>query len=226
MKHKNYLICFDLDGVLIDSMEFANRLFYKIAKEELGLKRDYFKEDPYNATAIHDRFEPLWGDEIRERGIGGDQLVNVVNRFRKEKMEAKLPPLPHAIETVKRMAEHFENIACVSSNAHFVIEDILKKLQIDHLFGRITGCDEVEMSKPHPAIYQVTLDHFNITPEKGITFEDSIHGINAAKGAGMKAIGVGTGLDSMESLQKSSADLVIPNLSEATIKNVSQVLGL
>ena len=71
--------------------------------------------------------------------------------------------------------------------------------------------EEVKKGKPDPEIYLITAEKLNIEPEKCLVFEDSPPGVESAKRAGMKVIGILT-THSKEELNK--ADLVINNFSE------------
>lgn len=55
---------------------------------------------------------------------------------------------------------------------------------VDHVF---------KIAKPKPDIYLYAAQQLNIDPKLCIAIEDSAHGINAAKAAGMYCIGINTG---------------------------------
>ena len=227
MKSKNHLICFDLDGVLISSMVTANRIFYEVVERELALPlHDYPQQKTLMALSAEDRMSLLWSKDIAERGIGMDQIEEVLTIYRKEKLAAGIPLLPHAKEAVELMASHFEFLACVSSNPDQVIQDYLANLGLLHHFTKITGIDFVAHSKPDPQIYISTVDYFGLEPQHSLTFEDSTPGIASAKGAGMKVVGVATGLESVEDLKKAGADGVLRDLSELDMGKIEEMLGV
>jgi len=224
IKDQTHLICFDLDGVLISSMATANRIFYEVVQRELGLPLyDYPQRKDLMALSVEERLESLWKKEMRERGITAEQTEHALHTFQREKLSADIPVLPHAPEAVRLMAEHFEFLACVSSNSDYMIEETLTQLGLRSCFSFIAGMDDVQFSKPHPAIYQYAIDHFGMNPKDCLTFEDSTHGIHSAKSAGLKAIGVATGLESVEELQKTGADLIWPDFSGISLQKVMAV---
>lgn len=225
-KSKDYLICFDLDGVLISSMVTANEIFYRVISDELGLPlHDYPTDKKLMSMSAEERVQLLWSHEIQEKGIQPPQIERVLQLYRKEKLEAGMPLLPYAKEALALMSEHFESIACVSSNPDQVIQDFLAKLGIMHYFSKITGIDFIPRSKPDPEIYISTIDYFVLEPSHCLTFEDSTAGVASAKGAGMKVIGVATGLESVEDLKKAGANLVWKDFSEMELGKVKGVLG-
>jgi HAD superfamily hydrolase (TIGR01509 family) len=69
-----------------------------------------------------------------------------------------------------------------------------QKLNLANYFGsHIYGISSVNYKgKPDPAIYLHTAEQLNIDPQECIAIEDSPHGLNAAKKAGMYCIGINT----------------------------------
>lgn len=225
-KDQSHLICFDLDGVLISSMATANRIFYEVVQRELGLPlHDYVQRKDLMALSVEERLATLWKKEMKERGMTAEQVEHALHTFQTEKLSAGIPILPHAAQAVRLMADHFEFLACVSSNADYVIAETLATLGLQSYFSFIAGMDDVQFSKPHPAIYQYAVDHFGLNSKDCLTFEDSTHGIHSAKSAGLKVIGVATGLESMDELKKSGADQVWPDFSGITLQKVLAVFS-
>lgn len=227
IKNKDCLICFDMDGVLISSMVIANEIFYDVVGKELGLPlHDYPQQKGLMALSFEDRLASLWKDDIEREGISTEQIESALEICRARKMAADIPVLPGAKETVRQIADNFENLALVSSNREFVIDDTLNLLGLRQYFSKLTGIDSVRFSKPDPEIYAVTVEHFGIDPERALTFEDSTHGIDAARGAGMKVIGVATGLETAEALQKAGADQVLKDFSEFSLDGLKKLLKI
>lgn len=224
-KSTENLICFDLDGVLISSMVIANQIFYEVISRKLGLPlHDYPKRKDLMALSAEERVIRLWADEIREMSITQEHIDKALQAYRDEKMAVGIPLLPHAKEAVELMAQHFEFLACVSSNPDYIIDETLSRLGIRQHFAKITGLDHVHFSKPHPEMYAVTADHFGMEPERCLVFEDSTHGINSARGAGMRVVGVATGLESEADLEKAQPEKILSDFSQLSIDLVRALL--
>lgn len=224
-KSKDHLICFDLDGVLISTMIIANEIFYDVVSKELGLPLyDYPEQKSLMSLSFEDRLATLWRDDVKKLGITEEQIADALMLSRQRKLDSGTPIIPHAREAVELMAENFENLALVSSNSVYVIDETLKALGLREHFSKLTGIDDVRSSKPNPEIYAVTGEYFDIDPTKCLVFEDSSNGIHAAKGAGMKVIGVATGLESVEELEKTAPERIIRNFSELSMDLVNEVL--
>ena len=76
-----------------------------------------------------------------------------------------------------------------SSNATFV-EAILYKLEVYELFNVIVSGDMVTKGKPNPEIFLLAASRLDIKPENCLVIEDAIYGMQAAKSANMKCIGL------------------------------------
>ena len=72
------------------------------------------------------------------------------------------------------------------------LEAIRKAINLDHKFGsNIYSIAHVNFkAKPDPAVFLHAAQKLGIEPEMCIVFEDTIHGFNAAKAAGMRCIAI------------------------------------
>lgn len=94
-----------------------------------------------------------------------------------------------------------------------------KTLNLEKLFGRhIYGISHVNNKcKPDPAIYLYAAEQLGIDPKDCIAFEDSEHGIRAARKAGMFCIGINSSKN-RENVKES--DLIIDSYGELDLQKV------
>lgn len=59
---------------------------------------------------------------------------------------------------------------------------------IADVFDYVLAGEEVECGKPSPEIYEKVLQHFGISPDEALVFEDSEIGIKSAQNAGINYI--------------------------------------
>ena len=80
-------------------------------------------------------------------------------------------------------------ICSASTRAGFekVVDSVVGKERLAKLDVIIAG-DDVSNKKPHPEIYNVAAERLGLSNDKCVVIEDSIVGLRAAKGAGMKCI--------------------------------------
>ena len=89
---------------------------------------------------------------------------------------------------------------------------ILKGLKLTAYFDAIIDGNKVSKAKPDPEVFLLAAQELGLSPENCVVFEDAKAGIEAAKRAGMRCIGVGT------SQELSCADNVIPGFLDIDLK--------
>ncbi|MCX5514638.1 hypothetical protein C3941_16225 [Kaistia algarum] len=88
-----------------------------------------------------------------------------------------------------------------------------EKLGLDHLFDAIIGYDSGHGRKPDPGQIHAFLDRFDVVPEEAALIGDTMHDLDAARAAGVVAIGVASGYLSAEQMAP-HADHVIGSIME------------
>ena len=89
---------------------------------------------------------------------------------------------------------------------------ILSILGVKERFKVVMSGDMVTDGKPHPEIYLTAASKLGVEPRRCLVFEDSPHGIQAGKAAGMTVVAVLT--DMTRQLDISMADHQIESLAE------------
>src|SRR5690606_26296915 len=69
---------------------------------------------------------------------------------------------------------------------------ILDGLDLRKYFGAIATAADVKRGKPDPEIFLLAVERLGVEPRDAIVFEDAFFGFEAAKRAGMTAIGLST----------------------------------
>jgi beta-phosphoglucomutase-like phosphatase (HAD superfamily) len=75
----------------------------------------------------------------------------------------------------------------------------------------IVNSAHISKGKPDPEIYIKTAELLKVSPAECLVFEDAVVGINSAKAAGMKVVGV---LTTHKAEELSGADILIKDFSE------------
>jgi beta-phosphoglucomutase len=68
---------------------------------------------------------------------------------------------------------------------------IIDLLDLNNYFDAVLGGADVTNPKPDPEIFTLARDRFGLTSAECLVVEDAFAGIEAAKTAGMKALGIG-----------------------------------
>jgi beta-phosphoglucomutase-like phosphatase (HAD superfamily) len=99
------------------------------------------------------------------------------------------------------------SMAVASSSSADWVHGHLRHRELDHLMGAVCTGDEVARTKPDPALYRLACERLGVVPSTAVAIEDSLHGIEAAKTAGMVAVAVPGHMTAH--LDYSAADLVV-----------------
>ncbi len=94
-------------------------------------------------------------------------------------------------------------LASASKNAGIVID----QLGLAPLFQYVVDTSRIAHAKPDPEIFLTAAKGLGVLPAEAVVFEDAPAGVEAARAAGMFAIGVG----SIDALLE--ADRVVPDLA-------------
>jgi len=204
-------VLFDMDGVLVDSEPIINTAAIR-ALAEFGIE------------ARPEDFLPFVGAG-EDRYVGGVAELHghpyvVEMKHRTYDWYLKLLPemgrsFPGARQLIEHLYQH--GIACgVASSADRVkVEANLTKvlgLPLDSFAVLVTG-EDVVRRKPHADIFLTAAQRLNVPASWCCVVEDSVHGVEAAKAAGMRCVAVATSFPA-EKLSGAGADLVRPAIAE------------
>lgn len=109
----------------------------------------------------------------------------------------KVTYIPHFEEFHGKVIAHGLKTAIATNAVTSTVERTLKQLPLQDFFAQhIYNIDMVnKVCKPNPAIFLYAAKNIDMNPEDCIVIEDSVHGIKAAKAAGMYCIAINTGND-------------------------------
>jgi len=177
-----------MDGTLADSSEYHWRAW-----------RDAMAA--VNRTLTHAQFAAAFGQRNDRflRGWLGDALSDEqLARFGDDKEAAYrriveadgLVPLPGAAAWVRRLRAAGWQQAVASSAPRPNVEVMLRAIGLDTLVDTIVGAEDVAVGKPDPQVFLAAAARLDTPPSRCIVVEDAAVGIEAARRAGMRSIGV------------------------------------
>jgi beta-phosphoglucomutase len=126
---------------------------------------------------------------------------------------------------IRRAAESYP-LAIASGALRHEIELVLEHGGVSQYFDVIISSEDVERSKPHPDPFLKALDSLararreDVAPGECLVIEDSIHGISAARAAGMVCLAV---TNSYSAAQLGEADLVVGSLEGLSMREVEEL---
>lgn len=203
-------VLWDLDGVLVDSMPFHYEAYRRLAADHgRELTLDEFRDliGLRNETIMRRLFGELTPEEASHRAERKERLF-------RELIEGNVEPLAGAAELVKRLREAGVPQAIVSSTPRANVELVLGSLGLRQAFAAVVGEEDAERGKPDPEGFLVATQRLGVEPAVCVVLEDAPAGIQAAKAAGMRAIGVAT---TRPPERLADADLVVERLDDARV---------
>jgi beta-phosphoglucomutase family hydrolase len=178
---------FDLNGTMIDDMQYHARAWYDILNNDLkaGLTQDEVNLQMYGKNG-----------ELLERVFGKnhfDQTRIKELSLEKERryQQAYLPNLKLIIglqQFLERSKQAGIPMAIGSAAITFNIDFVLDNLNIRHFFKAIVSADDVTTSKPDPETFIKCAELLNVPSKNCIVFEDAPKGVEAAQNAGMDCV--------------------------------------
>ncbi|MEM5768570.1 MAG: HAD-IA family hydrolase, partial [Bacillota bacterium] len=131
-----------------------------------------------------------------------------------------LHPIRPSVRLLKRCAKAGLKIAIATSSKAECTENVVRRLSLGPYVQAVAVAEAVERCKPAPDIFLLAAKLLEVSPDECIVIEDADKGVDAAKAAGMKAIGLKR-RGSMQSL--SHADAVVRCLR---LMSVERLRGL
>jgi HAD superfamily hydrolase (TIGR01509 family) len=146
----------------------------------------------------------------RQIGKGGDELIPVFVPWRKRKaIEEPLTayrqyifrqdylhqvkPFPKVRELLEHMQESGIKVSLASSADKDQLDVYKKIANIEDLVEKSSSADDAKRSKPHPDIFEATLEKLGLSPTEVLALGDTPYDAEAAGKASISTVGVTTG---------------------------------
>ncbi len=183
-------VLWDLDGTLVDSEVYHWHAWRHImAAEGVTITYDQFRETfGWRNDAIIPRWLP-GASPAKVARIGEEKEI----AYRAMVLEEGLDPLPGVADCVRRLHEHGWLQAVASSAPRENIRVVLEATGLDRCFDATFAAEDVRKGKPDPEVFLTAAARLGVPASRCIVVEDAPAGVEAARRAGMKAVGVGTG---------------------------------
>jgi beta-phosphoglucomutase len=202
---------FDMDGVLCDSEELMAAAACRMFKERHGVEVTAADFQPFVGTG-EDRY---LGGVAKKAGVSLTMPADKEEAYRLYGKIActELRPIAGAVDFLKASFAKGIRLAVATSADHIKMEINLQALGAkEELFAaQVTG-SQIEHKKPAPDIFLKAAELLGCHPDECIVFEDAVSGVQAAKAAGMRCVGITTSFTA-ELLTSHGADWTAPDFT-------------
>lgn len=208
-------VIFDLDGTLIDSIDIYFEIV-EIALERLQLPA--VSRNQILAAAESEDFKwdlVLPPEALKRKESIIDEAWAVINEIAPKMFADNTDIIRGADRTVKNLASEGLKIGLVTSTRQQHLKTKMQPLEnagIAGLFEVIITSDDVEKRKPAPDPLIACAGQLDLQPAVCVYVGDTAGDIIAGKAAGMRTVGVLTGFDDYESLNKENPDAIIDSV--------------
>jgi beta-phosphoglucomutase len=212
-------LLWDLDGTLIDSAE-AHYLAWRDALAARG--RAHSREEFYKGFGKR--------NDLVLRAIFGDALSaeeaerladDKEERYRSHVREHGVDLCPGASDLLTRLKETGTRQALATSAPPPNVEVVAEVLGLARYIDATACGADVEHGKPDPAIFLEAARRIGVPPERCVVLEDAPAGLEGARRAGMRSVGILTA-----HCPELEADIVVGSLTELPPGALEELLGL
>jgi len=153
------------------------------------------------------------GMEKQEFAKIKDMIFSVVEDFELEaaktaKIFAGIP------ETLKALRDMKLEIALCTISSEKVTSYILKRFHLEQFFDAVITRESVFEVKPHPTHLDAALNALKVRSQEAVLVGDSVKDIECAIQLNVLAVGVTTGLSSIEELTRSGAHYIASSAND------------
>jgi HAD superfamily hydrolase (TIGR01509 family) len=216
----DYLAIFDHDGVLVDSLELHTQAWFEMGRRA-GLS--------FTPEFIHETFgwtnpsilRRLLGDAISEPEI--KRFSDLKELCYRDIARGKIELMAGVREVLDALTAACVKLAIGSSGVLPNLELTVSECGLTGRFAAISSVEDITRGKPDPQVFLVAAAKAGVEPRRSVVFEDAPVGIEAAKAAGMYAVGVTT-THPAAALADAGADEVVENLIEYDVPRLLERL--
>ena len=200
-------VIFDMDGVLADTEPRNEQALANV----LARRGARMTADEYRGL-VGQSNETSWAWMIRHFGLT-DATADLQDEYVREVLPllATVPPSPGVIALVGGLRATGIRLAVASSSPRPAVEAVIGALGLAGAFDIMVSGEEVAAGKPAPDIFRLAAERLGAAPDRCLVIEDSPHGLEAARRAGMRTIALRTRYTAGLVLR---ADAVIDSLKE------------
>jgi beta-phosphoglucomutase len=197
-----------MDGVLIDShpahrtawREFLKYVGIDASEQEL----EFILEGRTRSEILRHFLGELPDHELQRHGKRKDEI------FRS--MEHEIHPLPGVLAFLDQLDKAGIARAVATSASEIRTFATLERMGLGSYFDAVITASDVTAGKPHPMVYQLACQRMDVPAQQALAFDDACAGVQAAKSAGMRCIGVASN-GIIPKLLAAGAESTIPDFS-------------
>jgi len=218
-------IFFDFNGVIIDDESIQMKAYQEVLRgHQIDLTEEWYldalgMDDKTFVKTMFERAKKPLTDPVLETVMGAKTDLH------RQMIEDELPFFPGVLTFLKATSRHF-SLGLVSMANKTEVGYVFERANLTPLFSIVVTAEDASVCKPAPDCYLAGLLKLNdkrrgerqlpLLASECLAIEDSPPGIQSARAAGMRTLGV-TNTVSDEALRAAGADVVTKSLADWTV---------
>ncbi|MBI3034181.1 HAD family phosphatase [Candidatus Woesearchaeota archaeon] len=209
-------VIFDMDGVIIDSEPLHFAAYKKVLER-------------HGKTITADVYKKWFGIQPRVTlrhflGIDDEEKLKELalekDSYFRESVRRDLKPINGSVELLHKIKSLGYKVALATAATQGNADLILGKLSLGNFFDAVVTAADTKKGKPDPEVFIKAAEKLNAKPDECVIVEDSKHGIQAARNAGMKCIAVAT---THKPDELAIADIVVNSIMEIKLSMLKEL---
>jgi len=210
-------VVFDLDGTLVtfnlDIKACRTEIIQYLTEQ--GIPRELFsmKETAFDMLVKAKKYLTTKANE-EQKFLQIKQIVSsIVEHFelKSAKTNKTFLGIPESLQALKAM--NLKLGLCTISGEK-AAQYILNRFNLGHFFDAVITRENVSEVKPHPAHLEAVLEALNVLPQNTVMVGDSVKDVTCANHLNVLAVGVTTGLSSIDELTRSGAHYIVSSTND------------
>ncbi|HVF22503.1 MAG TPA: HAD family phosphatase [Pyrinomonadaceae bacterium] len=224
-------IFFDFNGVIIDDETIQMKAYQDVLRpHDIEVTEELY----FSALGNDDRtfVQSLFAKAGKPlTDVMLNSVLDAKTSMHREMIKDELPLFPGVLTFLKATSRHFP-IGLVSMANKAEVGFVFERANLGPLFSVVVTAEDTSVCKPAPDCYVCGLAKLNekrqrerllpLLPAECLAIEDSPPGIESARGAGMRTLGVTNTVNEAE-LRAVGADVVTGSLADWTVDAVHLV---
>lgn len=210
-------LVFDFDGLILDTETATIDAYESVHRRHARPFSRQLAQEAVGRVELH--FDPwqAFGESADRVALERERLAEnhaIVAR------QAALPGVIACLQAARRLGLR---IGLASNSSHDHVERHLARIGLASYFEYLRCIEDVAAGKPAPDLYRAVVEKFGVPAAQAVAFEDSAHGVQAAKAAGLWCVAV-PGPSSVHH-DLSQADLTLASLADCPLAELLARFG-
>lgn len=209
---------FDMDGVVVDTV----LIHFKAWKRMFGEYGHDFTFEEYKAKV--DGIPRFNGTRNILTHLNDAEVIEAGDRkqsyFLEEITSCEIPIYQSTIDLIDNFQKRGIKVAVISASKNAPL--ILERIGLSERLDAVVSGYDVTKGKPDPEVFVLASERLGVPKKECVVFEDAVLGVEAAKNAEMKCIGIDRYGDPQ---RLNKADVVVNDLSEIDFEKIGSLFN-